>query len=278
MKTTFAISRFGVLVLLALEAKAGPLEFMREQLGVPATCLQFDSAPSAIPGIRSEATIGVGRSVPGEEVWRSDADPSISLTFTSNKLDMVTVFRRGSARNNKLVAAFAVQSGIATNKEPWLRHNVELGGVWQKQGYSLSCSFASWPDRREQVAFTLTTTASQQRLRKAQEARRAGPPHLDLFVGMSNGSDDKITEAEILATNEGGPASDLSVRPPAGVVVQVEPGSHPVLDQFKLTCKPSGSSFLPETWTFSMTYLDRGGKRYERYFKVHGMNVTETQE
>ncbi|HUB86594.1 MAG TPA: hypothetical protein VMB22_01790 [Verrucomicrobiae bacterium] len=119
MKMRLIIALAVVAVFFAAVAKAGPLDFVRDQLGVNATNYPFGSSPSAFPEFQQ---VNVVNPSPAEALYEYDLPPKpgptrdlttgIRLHFTNNKLDRIEIIMGGPERNHKLTAEFAKLSGI----------------------------------------------------------------------------------------------------------------------------------------------------------------------
>ena len=139
MKMRLIIALAVVAVFFAAVAKAGPLDFVRDQLGVNATNFPFGSSPSAFPqfhqkkGVKqspadalyeytlpekpaqtnSVPVISFSKGTNGQPDliaynWSASFEPpDIRLHFTNNKLDWIEIWTGGKERNDKLLAEFA---------------------------------------------------------------------------------------------------------------------------------------------------------------------------
>src|SRR5581483_1280000 len=138
MKTKSIMAQVLLVVVLVTAAKAGPLEFMRDQLGITATNYPFGSSPSAFPefqpvkGVKPGSTEAlyefspraesaqtnsipvISSSKPGVIEFNFDASfqpPTIRLHFTDDKLDWIETWSGGKKRNDRLLAEFIKLSG-----------------------------------------------------------------------------------------------------------------------------------------------------------------------
>jgi len=119
MKMGLIIVQVIAAVFFAAVAKAGPLDFVRDQLGVNATNFPFGSSPSAFPQFQKVKRVeqnpteaDYGYSLPSKSGPDRELTTTIFLHFTDNKLDWMEVSTGGKERNDKLVAEFAKLSGI----------------------------------------------------------------------------------------------------------------------------------------------------------------------
>lgn len=276
MRIKFIILQVGALLLFAFVASAGPLDFVRDHLGVDPTNFAFDSPPPASPQFKRVS------SKPGAEEWvyerpsgatTSGPPQGIQLSYTSNKLDAVEIWTSGKEGNDKLAIEFDRLSGIGATKTNPISDGKYL------LSYRGLCS------RKENMVavFRLTIIAAELRRENAQEARLAGPPYFTFGHRNSGSRGGGLQYATLAMRREGGPTSGLSLRAPPGILAQMKRIQTPNGDEYELAFKPDGSGYLPKSWRFSVAYLDRDQKRQQRAFEVSyqapgNFEVTEAHE
>ena len=125
-----------------------------------------------------------------------------------------------------------------------------------------------------------TTIARELREQMAKEVRQNGPVHFRVearsggqsFAGAGesvNPSSGHLQHVTLNITREGGRATDLTLKPVPGITTQFKKvESTDDLDRFELVFKPESGNYLPETWTFALTYKDRDQQAQERSFAV----------
>ena len=263
---SFFLLQAGALVLAAWAASAGTVEFMRDQLGVDPAKYPFGSPASAFPGIpRAHATAN-GEQLDGYLTGAdTNAPPRIfQLNFVSNRLEAITVHSYHDKRNDALVAGFAKllnrDAKQITGSQPFeVREGERLFSF--RRVCSAEQNFA--------VIFHLTTVDGAERMIRAGRARLAGPPFFALRSAVPTVSNDALQSAWVMIERNSGPTTNVSVKAPPGVSVQLNGKSSAAeTDYYNLFFRPDGTNFLPESWQFSVVCTDQQQKQHEKKFDV----------
>ena len=254
------------MVLAAWAASAGTVEFMRDQLGVDPVKYQFGSPASAFPGIprfhatvNSEALFGALTTADTNK-----PQPTIQLTFISNRLEAVDIQTSGKKHNDALVTEFAKLLN-QTAKQITGSRPYEVREGERLFSYRGLCS----AEENFGAIFRLTTTGGEERMMRAERARIDGPPFLALRGAFPTVFNDALQSASMMIERNSGPTTNVSVRVPSGISVQLN--ASPIgaeTDYYNLFFRPDGTNFLPESWQFSVVCTDKQQKQHEKKFDV----------